>query len=444
MVTDLTNGNPKKMLIGFSIPMLISVMFQQFYNIADSVIAGKFIGEDALAAIGASYPITMIFMAIAVGSNIGCCVVVSKLFGGKKYTDLKTAVNTSFFTTGIISLTLTILGIVFCKLMLTALSTPDNILKDSMLYLNIYVFGLIFLYMYNICTGIFTALGDSKTPLYFLIGSSVGNIILDLILVSVFNMGIAGLAYATFFAQGISCVLAFIYLLKRLKLIPTDNTPMLFSTRMLKEISLISIPSILQQSFVSVGNLFIQNLINGYGSSVIAGYSAAVKLNTFAITSFSTLGNAISSFTAQNIGAGKKERVKHGFNAGIIIALFVVIPCSVIFCFGGQFVLRIFLNNESSSAIKTGLLFLRIVSPFYVVISIKLLADGVLRGAGAMRWFMLSTFSDLILRVILSYILSDSFGSKGIWASWPVGWTIAMVISISCYLSGIWKKENRS
>ncbi len=441
MTTDLTIGNPKKVLLAFTVPMLISVMFQQLYNIADSVIAGKFINENALAAVGASYPITMIFMAIAIGSNVGCSVIVSQLFGAKKYRDMKTAVTTTFLSASALCLLLTVFGFVFCKKMLLLLDTPSNIMKDSVLYLNIYIAGLFFLFMYNICTGIFTALGDSKTPLYFLIFSSVGNILLDLLFVISLHMKIAGVAWATFLAQGISCVLAFIALMKHLKKFGTGEKSPVFSLLMLKQISLVAIPSILQQSFVSVGNLFIQNLVNKCGSSAVAGYSAAVKLNTFCITSFTTLGNALSSFTAQNIGAGKQKRVRDGFRSGFSMLLCIVIPCTLLFFFGGSLILKLFMNDESETAIQTGFTFLKIVSPFYLVISVKLMADGVLRGAGAMFWFMLSTFSDLIIRVALSYILYYRFGSAGIWSSWPVGWTIAMIISVICYFSVVWMKK---
>ena len=192
MITDLTTGNIRKLLWSFSIPMLISVAFQQMYNIADSVIAGRFIGEDALAAVGASYPITMIFMAIAIGSSAGCAVIISRLFGGRQYIHLKCAVSTIFITCLVMSVILTVFGVWQGQNMLRMLQTPENIFTDGALYLNIYIYGFLFLFLYNVCTGIFTALGDSKTPLYFLIGSSVGNILLDLLFVIVFDMGVAG------------------------------------------------------------------------------------------------------------------------------------------------------------------------------------------------------------------------------------------------------------
>ena len=335
MVKDLTVGKPEEVLWKFSIPMFVSVIFQQMYNIADSVIAGKFAGEDALAAVGASYPITMIFMAIAVGSNIGCSVVISQLFGAKEYEKMKTAVYTTLTSSAVLSILLTVLGLIGTKGLMHMIQTPDNIFADGSLYLSIYIGGFFFLFLYNICTGIFQSLGDSKTPLYFLIGSSVGNVILDYIFVAIFPWGVAGVAWATFIAQGIACVLAFITLLGRLKGVKTRGEVRFFSGEMLKKVSLIAVPSILQQSFISIGNIFIQGIINSYGSSVIAGYSAAVKLNTFTITSFTTLGNGLSSFTAQNVGAGAIDRVKKGYKAGARMALMVAVPFFVLFFFLG-------------------------------------------------------------------------------------------------------------
>lgn len=328
---------------------------------------------------------------------------------------------------------LTIFGIVFCSGMLKMLSTPENIFSDSMTYLNIYIGGLIFLFLYNICTGIFTAMGDSKTPLYFLIMSSVGNIILDLVFVIVFNMGVAGVGWATFIAQGISSLLAFAVLLKRVHGIKSE-TYKKFSFRMLGHISRIAIPSILQQSFVSVGNLFIQSRVNSFGSDVIAGYSAAIKLNTFAITSFSTLGNAMSSYTAQNTGARKLLRIPEGLKAGIVMLIVVSLPFFIAYFVFPNSMMNIFVKSSETGIIDVGRIFLKIVTPFYFVISAKLTFDGILRGAGRMRAFMASTFTDLLLRVILAYVFSYALNSEvGIWLSWPVGWTIAAVISAVFY-----------
>ena len=321
MNKDLTVGSPGRSLIMFTIPLFISVMFQQMYNIADSVIAGKFAGEDALAAIGASYPITMIFMAVAVGCQIGCSVVISKHFGAGNMPMTKTCISTALISGTVLSAVLTVVGVLFSGVFMQWVQTPDNIFDDGCLYLMIYTGGFVFLFIYNVVTGIFNSLGDSKTPLYLLIGSSIGNVILDCIFIIPFQMGVAGAAWATFIAQGAACLLALFLLLRRVKSMNISGGR-LFSGAALADICKVAVPSVLQQSFISVGNLFIQYMVNGFGSSaIVAGYSAAIKLNTFAITCFTTIGNGMSSFTAQNIGANKPERIKQGFRSVLIFSL---------------------------------------------------------------------------------------------------------------------------
>lgn len=435
MIQDLTVGDSQKTLIRYTLPMFISVVFQQLYNIADSMIAGKFAGEDALAAVGASYPITMIFMAVAVGSNIGCSVVISQLFGAKEFSKLRTAVSTTLIAGLVLSVLLTVVGLFTTPAMMRLIQTPDNIFADGALYLRIYIGGFVFLFLYNITTGMFNSLGDSKTPLYFLIGSSMGNIILDLVFVSVFQWGVAGVAWATFLAQGVACVLSLLVFRRRIGEIQTEERTPVFSGELLKNIGSIAIPSILQQSFVSIGNIFIQSRVNSYGSGVIAGYSAAIKLNTFVITGFTTLGNGVSGFTAQNIGAGKKERISDGFKTGLKMAVCVAVPFFLLYFLAGRSMLLLFMDDTGSNALQTGKEFLKIVSPFYFVVSVKLVADGVLRGAEQMKQFMASTFTDLILRVILAYIFSAVWGSIGIWLSWPFGWVIATGMSFVFYRS---------
>lgn len=434
MVKDLTKGNVRPVLWSFTIPMFISVVFQQLYNIADSAIAGRFAGEDALAAVGASYPITMIFMAIAIGCNVGCAVVISSYFGAGDIRRMKTAISTTLIASTVLAAILTIFGLLTSSYLMQMMNTPHNIFDAGDIYLKIYIGGMVFLFCYNVATGIFTALGDSKTPLYFLIGSSVGNVVLDYLFVAGFHFGVSGVGWATFLAQGIAGILAVVTLLRRVAKLPTGHGKvMLYSKSMLRRIAKIAVPSILQQSFVSVGNIFIQSLVNSFGSAVIAGYSAAIKLNTFTITSFSTLGNALSSFSAQNIGAAKVDRVRKGFRAGTMLAWIIAVPFFVLFFFFGNEMLRIFMENPTGGAMKAGMEFLKIVSPFYFIISVKLLADGLLRGSSAMIGFMVSTFTDLILRVILAYVFAGIFGSTGIWMSWPVGWSISAVISLLFY-----------
>lgn len=441
MITDLTQGHLKKILWRFLLPMLFSVAFQQFYNLADSIIAGKFAGENALAAVGASYPITIIFMAFAVGSNLGASVVVSRLFGAKDMGSMKSAVTTSFLACAGMSVALTLFGYVFCRGMMVLIGTPGNILDDGVLYLKIYVFGLTFLFLYNVCTGIFTALGDSKTPLYFLIGSSVGNILLDLLFVAQFHMGVAGVAWATFIAQGISAVLAVTVLGTRLRAVKTAEKGPLFHPVLFSQIAAIAVPSIMQQSVLSLGNLVVQSFVNQYGSATIAGYSAAIKLNTFAINGFMALGGCLSSYTAQNLGAGKKERIPLGFRTGVRLSLMAAVPFFVLYFVFSRQMMGLFLNAESQEAIEAGRMFLWIVAPFYFMIAIKLMTDGILRGAGAMAYFVAATVPDLILRIFFAWMLAPRFGSTGIWMAWPFGWLVATGLTVVFYRRVLRKEQ---
>ena len=434
MNKDLTVGNPAKILWAFCMPMFGSIVFQQLYNIADSLVAGRFIGENALAAVGNSYNITLIFIAFAFGCNIGCSVIVSQMFGAKNYAAMKSSVYTSLIASGILCLVLMAAGLLSCNTLLRLMKTQEEIMADSSLYLNIYIWGLPFLFFYNIATGIFSALGDSKTPFAFLAVSSTANVLVDILFVKAFSMGIAGVAWATFLCQGISCLCSVVLVLRRLSKINSEGNIQIFSWKLLKKIAVIAIPSILQQSFISVGNMMIQGCINSFGVSVAAGYSAAVKLNNLVITSFTTIGNGISNYTAQNLGANKYGRIKEGFRAGLKLVWCLCVPFCLLYLVFGKYLLLLFMEQSSATALMTGRQFLWILSPFYFVISAKLMADGILRGEGAMREFMAATFTDLILRVALSFVLSAWTSSAiGIWCSWPIGWTIGMGVSVWFY-----------
>ena len=444
MVTDLTKEHPNKTLWRFLLPMLFSVMFQQIYNIADSMIAGRFAGENALAAVGASYPITIIFMAFAVGMNLGASVVVSRLFGAEDRGGVKRAVTTAFLSSMVLGIMLTLFGYFFNHQMMRWIRTPQNIMADGVLYLKIYIFGIIFLMLYNVCTGVFTALGDSKTPLYFLLGSSAGNIILDYIFVAKFQWGVSGVAWATFIAQGVSAVLALVTLLGRLQKFAGKEKQPWFDKKLFAQIMAIAIPSILQQSVLSVGNLFVQGIVNQFGSAVVAGYSGAIKLNTFAINIFMTLGSCLSSYTAQNIGAGKKERIPLGFRTGVKLSELTALPFVILYFIFSRQMMGLFLGAESVEAISAGMVFLKIVSPWYFMIVIKLMTDGIIRGSGAMIYFVVATVPDLILRIGFALVLTKSFGSTGIWMAWPFGWIVATTLTLIFYRKLGYKNDKSS
>lgn len=448
MTTDLTEGKPSKKLFWFSIPLLLSVAFQQLYQMADSMIVGRFAatpeaGELALAAVGASYPITQLFVAVATGVNIGTSVLVSQLFGARRYLRMKTAVSTALITTAVIALLLTLVGALATDSMMAGLQTPENIFADGALYLRVYVFGLLFLFIYNVCTGIFNAMGDSRTPLVLLILSSVSNVVLDLIFVAVFQWGVAGVAWATFIAQGAAGILAFLLLLRRLRTFDTGGHFLLFSPDMLRRLTNYAVPSIAQQSFVSVGNVIIQYFVNLCGATVIAGYSAATKVNMFALTCCMSFASGLSSYVAQNIGARKLDRIAPGLKAGAAFSIGLALVFTAIYLPFSDVLIGLFLPAGSASGVTdVARQYLFILVPFYIIVCIKFVCDSVLRGAGAMRPFMVTTFSDLILRVGFSAILFSLMGSElGIWLSWPIGWFLGSGLSFWFYKTGAWRKN---
>lgn len=436
MIKDLTVGKPRKVIFSFAMPMLLSMVFQQIYSIVDSIIAGNFINENALAAVGASSPIVNIYIAIASGLSMGCSVIVSQIFGTRHYARLRSAISTSIITVTIASVLFTVIGVLTVDPFMQILKTPDNIFQDSALYLQIYVWGIVFLFLYNAANAIFTGLGDSKTPLYFLIFSSVLNIVLDILFVTAFHMGVAGVAWATFIAQGLAGVFAMLFLLLRVKKnITPEHSYKKFDWNVFKNIARIGVPSIMQQSFVSVGQLFVQSLINSYGSVVVAGFTAGFKLNIFCISAVTTFGNALSSFCAQNVGAGKYNRVVRGTNATLWMGLGLSGLFMSAFLLCGNLLIALFVGGSGGNpdVIAVGAEFLRIVSAFYLIIPLKLVLDGVLRGIGSMKGFLAGTLLDLVFRVAFSFILAPQYGYIGIWYAWPIGWVIGTMVVVGSY-----------
>ena len=440
MNKDLTVGAPSRVLWQFCLPMFGSILFQQLYNIADSLVAGKLIGENALAAVGNSYEITLIFLAFSFGCNIGSSVIVSRYFGAKEYDTMKTAVSTALIGTAVLCGALMAFGLLGCRTLLELIHTPAELMADSAAYLDIYVLGLPFLFLYNVATGIFSALGDSRTPFLFLAGSSTANIAVDVLFVAAFGMGVEGVAWATFLCQGVSCLLSLWVVSRRVKAVPAEGKRVWFSWKILGRIAVVAIPSILQQSFVSVGNIIIQSVINSFGASVIAGYAAATKLNNVLISSVTTLGSGISNYASQNLGAGKMDRVRAGFGAGVRLLSGICLGFTALYLLAGRPLLLLFMNSPTGAAIDTGLVFLRTVAPFYVLLAFKLSSDGLMRGCGLMGRFMATTLSDLFLRVTLAVLFSKLLGVNGIWLAWPVGWLMGSGLSVVFYRTSIGRR----
>lgn len=440
MITD----SPGKSLFFFALPMILGNLFQQFYSTVDSIIVGKFVGEEALAAIGASYSLTTVFIMIAIGGGIGASVITSQYLGAALYGKMKTSVYTALISFLTVSVVLGSIGLFFSKAILVGLNTPDNILSDAMLYLNIYFLGLPFLFMYNILSSIFNAMGDSRTPLYLLIFSSLFNIVMDLLFVRGFHLGIAGAAVATVLAQGLSAVISFGILMKSLKRYQEENEEkrQLFSGAMLGNMVKVAIPSMLQQSIVSIGMLLVQSVVNGYGSSVLAGYTAGTRIESICIVPMIASGNAVSTFTAQNLGAGKPERVKKGYLAAVrMVASFAVIICLSLGLFHEGIISSFLEAGSGQAAFETGNAYLSFIAFFFVFIGLKAITDGVLRGAGDVLVFTLANLINLSIRVTFAFAMSPILGVQAVWIAVPIGWAVNFLISFVRYLSGKWSRK---
>lgn len=440
---DMLKDSAGKSLFFFALPMILGNLFQQFYSTVDSIIVGQFVGEEALAAVGASYSLTTVFIMIAIGGGIGASVITSQYLGAALYQRMKTSVNTALLSFLAVSVLLGGIGLIFSRSILISLNTPDNILEDAILYLKIYFAGLPFLFMYNILSSIFNALGNSKTPLYLLIFSSLLNIVMDLALVGGFGLGVAGAAAATVFAQGLSAVISFCLLLRTLKHYDKqEEEKALFDVQMLGNMVKVAIPSMAQQSIVSIGMLLVQSVVNGFGSSVLAGYTAGMRIESICVVPMIASGNAVSTFTAQNLGAGQIERVKKGYLAAVkMVAAFAVIICLALTLFH-ESIIRSFLEAGSeAAAFETGNSYLTFIAFFFVFLGLKAITDGVLRGAGDVVVFTLANLINLGIRVIAAFTLAPLIGVQGVWFAVPMGWASNYLISLVRYLSGKWSRK---
>ena len=440
---DMLTGRTGTALLFFALPMILGNLFQQFYNMADSVIVGKYVGEDALAAVGASYSLTTVFIMVAIGGGIGASVLTSQYLGAGEIAEMKTSVYTALINFFVLSVLLAAGGLFFHRDILVALKTPENILDAAARYLQIYFCGLPFLFMYNILSAMFNALGKSRIPLYLLLFSSLLNVGLDLYTVCVLQMGVTGVAVATVAAQGLSAVISFCILMGLLHRYDNEGRKAsLYRGQMLIRGTGIAIPSIVQQSIVSIGMLLVQSVVNGFGSSVLAGYSAGSRVESICVVPMIATGNAVSTFTAQNLGAGQKERVKKGYHAGLcMVAVFAVILL-LLLQFFHESAIRAFLNEDSgAAALSTGADYLFFLSFFFVLIGCKAVTDGVLRGAGDVNVYMAANLANLAIRVAFANFGAPVFGVQAVWWAVPIGWAVNFGISYIWYRTGHWSRR---
>jgi putative MATE family efflux protein len=432
---DLTEGKPLGVLWAFSLPLLLSTALQQIYNIADSVIVGRFTGASGLAAIGAAYPITLFFIACATGASMGCSVIIGQIFGRKDYGQLKSAVSTAVIALSVLGVVLSVLGVVLAGPLMRLLNARDTLLQDAKAYLAIYSVGVLFMMAYNTASAIFTGMGDSKRPLYFLLGSSVLNVVLDIIAVGPMGMGVAGAAWATVISQACSAVVSVILALKKVNQLHVGGQVALFDRVLLWEMSAVALPSIFQQSCVALAHTILQSLVNSFDVAVIAGYEAASKLHNFAYMSFNTLGTALSSFTAQCWGAGKKKRIVDGFWIStamcfvltlVVVAIFQLIPAQLIGLFVDE--------TAEAAVVEVGVNYLRIISPVYLIICFIITVGGLLRGLGKSMTFFVETAVEFAVRVTMCFVLTKALASyTGLMWAWYFGSSCGFLMCVVLY-----------
>ena len=437
----LIKERPLKALLLFSLPIILGNLFQQTYTMADSAIVGRFVGEQALAAVGASYSLTNIFICVAFGGGIGASVIVSRYFGAGQYRSMKLAVYTAFLAFLGISVLLGGLGLAASGEIMLLLNTPADVMDMAVEYLNIYFLGLPFLFMYNVLSSMFNALGKSRIPLYFLIFSSLFNIVLDVISVTWLNMGVAGVAWASLIAQGISAALSFIVFMRLMRQLSKEPSGIFDRTELLS-MTKIALPSILQQSTVSIGMMLVQSVVNSFGSQALAGFSAGMRIESICVVPMSGVGSAISSYTAQNIGAGSEERVVKGYHAAIqMVIAFAVILCVALQLFHKPLI-ELFLGDEgTAAALSTGQDYLKFIGWFFCLIGFKMAADGLLRGAGDMTMFTIANLVNLFIRVVVAMTMAPIYGIHMVWVAVPIGWFVNWSISYCEYRTGKWRKK---
>lgn len=438
---DLINGPIGRSLFLFALPMLIGNLFQQFYNMVDSVIVGQFVGENALAAVGASYALTTVFISIAVGGGIGASVLTSRYLGAQDFRNLRISIHTALTSFLVFSVALGVCGFFLSPAILRGLNTPPAVQELAELYLRIYFVGLPFLFMYNVLSSVFNALGHSRIPLYFLIFSSLLNVALDLFMVRSLHMGVAGVAVATVIAQGLSAVLSFIVLWRLLKTFPAAEHVIWFDGGYFVKMLKIALPSILQQSIVSIGMMLVQSVVNGFGEAMLAGFSAAMRIESICVVPLSAMGNAVSTFVAQNLGAKQQKRAVRGYYVSYgIIAAFSLMIMGALELFHTP-IIQSFLGADSSpEALQTGVSYLKFMGFFFIMLGLKMSTDGALRGAGDMKVFTLANLLNLTIRVSFAYLFAPVLGISAVWMAVPVGWTANYVVSFIRYLTGKWKK----
>ena len=428
LITDA----PLKALTVFAMPMILGSFFQQIYNMADSIIVGQFVGSSALAAVGACAALTNVFICVALGAGVGAGVLVSRYFGARDYSKMKTIVSTSLISFLILSILLGVFGFGFSNIMMNALQTPADILDEAVLYLRVYFVGFPFLFMYNILSTMFTSIGESKIPLGLLIFSSILNIFMDFWMVAGLRLGVFGAALATLIAQGISAVFSLLIFFCRMRRYKSSFKR--FDRQELYSMLQIAVPSVLQQSTVSIGMMIVQAVVNPFGTQALAGYSATMRVENVFSLIFVSIGNAVSPYVSQNLGAKQ-------YHAAIVLDIcFAVLAFIVIETLHTQ-ISSLFLGKDGTDlAYQVSGDYMKWLGYFFIFMGIKMATDGVLRGLGIMRPFLIANMVNLAIRLLVALICAPRFGIAYVWLAVPAGWFANFLISYAA-LRKSWPAE---
>nr|WP_306801688.1 MATE family efflux transporter [Clostridioides difficile] len=420
--------------------MLIGSLFQQLYNTADSIIVGRFIGKEAMAAVSGANPIMFLLVAALMGVSLGFSILVSQFYGSGDLKKVKATIDTTYILLFIGSILISILGIVFGGPMLKLMNTPESVFAQSKLYLTIIFSGILFSAGYNSVSAILRGLGDSVTPLYFLIIATILNIVLDLTFIVVLRMGVEGVALATIMAQAVSFIISIIYLNKKHEVLKFKIKGIVYDNKIFKDGLRLGLPSEVQQMLFSIGNMALQFLVNSYGTSAMAAFGAGLRIENFISLPIMNLGSAVSTFVAQNIGAGENERVKKGIRESIKMTLVLAVTVIALILLFRENLIALF--NTDKDVIKIGSSYLFIIGPFFLFIGTSFVLSSAMKGAGDSMFALISSIVSLWLgRLPASYMLSKFFGTDGIWMGIPFGWTLGLIVTVIYYKKGHWKTK---
>ena len=437
---DLTTGKESKLILQFAAPMLLGNVFQQMYNIVDSIIIGNYIGKEALAAVGASFPIIFALISMVIGFATGSTIIIAQYFGARKLEQVKRTIDTLYIVLFFASLVISVLGILFSDDIFRLIQLPEDVMPEATLYMQIYIAGMIFFFGFNGTAAILRGLGDSRTPLYFLVISTITNVLFDLLFVIVFKWGIAGVAIATILSQGGAFVTAILYLNKTHEVVKLSIPNLRFDREIFRQSLRIGLPSGFQQTFVSLGLIAIIWIVNLFGTDVIAAFSVAMRIDSLASMDAMNFAAALATFVGQNLGANRPERVRKGLVATFLMTSVISVAITALALMFSSDMMGIFTDDEQVIAI--GARYLVIVSSFYIVFSTMFVLNGVMRGAGDTLIPMFITLIALwFVRIPISYFLSREIGETGIWWAIPIGWILGMVLSFLYYLKGNWKTK---